>query len=138
MDLLTSPIERLRTYKNLRYAVIFNPKIGIRCGYVELPDDIALSHESIDVIQESLNFDQELTFKGQHHALPFSELTVGWDHGHFGEGYDEDSIREYNANADTILQYLGPNEFPFATCDQVEEECKNFIDLFLNYVYIGF
>ena len=71
MDLLTSPIERLRTYKNLRYAVIFNPKFGIRCGYVELPNDIALSHESIDVLQESLNFLKMLNLHG-------SSLTQWW------------------------------------------------------------
>ena len=124
-------IEKEDGYMGYHYVVTFNA-MGIRCGYVEIPED----HPYYDID----NYDEipidchgGLTFAGDR--FDDGKYYIGFDCGHAGDAYDYDTVIKYfNDDIDVINRAKKMKDLEFnqygsiKSIEYVENECRGIIN----------
>ena len=128
--------EKINYYRGIRYAIVLNTRLGYRCGYVQIPENCPFYDMDLSDLEEKHDFVSiEPTFAGKIKMQ--SGYWVGWDHHHTYDGVDIEAIRK--AHPDKADEYInlavqlqrvddGDNISNFATKNDVEQECYNFIE----------
>ena len=129
-------IEKVNTYKGYKYQIIFNPYMGFRCGYVQIPENHKLYEIDYPDVWNYGDFGVEFTFGGN--LKNQAGFWLGWDHGHYGDGIDMENAVKYlkklygegSTQYMTAMQILTIQDsgMPFATTEDVEEECFEVIE----------
>ena len=123
--------EKRFEYKGIPCVILFMP-MGYRCGYVGLPKGIAVDTESI-------RCHGGITYTSGHlyHQEDTDRLWIGFDCGHYFDGFDIEKIKEYfseDAEAMKVLlcmrrYYESVNqEYGFRTLEYCEEQCRDIVD----------
>ena len=125
-------VEERFEYKGFPCVVMFNP-LGFRTGYVGLPKGhkyYGKHYESIDIVcHGGLTYGRDSLY-GQDDS---DIWWIGFDCGHWGDGYDTESLEKYYGNTfvDRVMddyRKLMNEEFEFRTVDYVKAECMAIVD----------
>lgn len=106
--------------------VIFN-RMGFRCGYVSVSakdkDFKFEGCDNVDCCAFNISCHGGLTFGGKLNSdiKPKQEYYIGFDCGHFGDGFDITKANEYGFNT-MIMSYINFGEY--VTLEECINECK--------------
>ena len=145
-------VEGGGTYKGYEYLVVLNT-LGHRCGYVALPSDHKYSsvpeekrkiridgpeYSHWDYDKVDVDCHGGLTFMSPKHGLKdllpvkCSDMWVGFDCGHYGDGSDIEAFRKYYGEEEyekrkDVLENFSYGE-PVRDFKYVENECHSIIE----------
>lgn len=88
--------KRWKTEAGLDAIVKLNTAIGIRCGYVRVPDGHAfdgMEYEEVMMLS-SIKVHGDLTFSSPADKSDNGGTWFGFDCGHYGDGYDFEAVLE--------------------------------------------
>lgn len=131
-------IESDFEYNGYRCVTTFN-SMGFRCGYVGI-QKYRVSQLGKYWFDNSLSVHGGVTFSGEDHPVEDPNLYfIGFDCGHYGDGYDFDEVLRLWGDDDSIREsiYILADEkfhqFPARTLDYVQNECRQMVDQIVEY-----
>jgi hypothetical protein len=119
-------VEADNTYRGLRLVVILQ-RIGFRCGYVAIPAGMHCHGKTYSELP--FNVHGGLTFSAANQGYPAEENSawwIGFDCGHYGDGFDVQAVFNEFGFDERILR-MSDGGVVWTKC-MVEEECRSLID----------
>lgn len=123
-------------YKGFPCVILFMP-LCYRCGYVGLPKDTKVDTEKIDC-HCGITYTSNIL----HCQTDTHRLWIGFDCGHYCDGYDVAKAKEYfadNINAMRQIEFMEKTGY-FGTCNEqnpvrtleyCKEQCRSIVEQIL-------
>ena len=131
-------IESDFEYKGYRCITTFT-SMGFRCGYVGIPNN-KITDADKDAFERSICVHGGITFSGDNHPVPSDDLWfIGFDCGHYGDGYDFDEVLRLWGEDNSIRESIKIladgkfHQFPARTLEYVQNECRQMVDQIIEY-----
>ena len=128
-------VEKRFEYKGFPCVVLFT-ELGFRNGYVGVPKGHRYYGAKYDCIPVSCHGGLTYSYDHLHHQTDVGVWWIGFDCGHFFDGFDLEKLEEYfpnNIENQVLFDYhrVMTETYGFRTLEYVEEQCKGIVDQLL-------
>lgn len=119
-------------YKGHKMVVVANTSVGIRCGYVQIPEEVK---DNIENVLDAIPFHGGVTYGPKEDYWGDGGTWIGFDCGHYTDGFDprimSKELKSFWKDRKYLLAYNGMTTIK--TTAFVKKNLKEGIDWLVNF-----